>query len=224
MTQKILITIIATIILMTSNCYAGQWLWRHNEEIKGQVVEADSLKPIEGALIIALWELEDVVSEGSGGYERVVVVESSVDGHFIIPTWTSFKPWQALYKVSKVSPYILIFKPNYKVHYSIKPERDGFTGDMSLSVEEKRRIKDMSRLNPAKLIKITTDKERLESIDSLRDANFPGRHFSKKQLQQIIKAFEEEINNLSDTTDRKPQLKIKACEWRKFYIGGSCDK
>lgn len=222
--MKVLIT--ALIILLSVGiveCTASQWLLHHNENIKGQVVEADTRKPIEGAMIIALWRLEDVVSEGPGGYDRVEVVESGKDGQFIIPAWFSFKPWQLLYKVESNAPLILIFKPGYKVHLSIKPEREGHPGDISLTESERIRIKDMSRLDPAKLEKVINDKERLESLDTLSWADFPGRHFTKNQLRKIFKSYEEEVKNLSSNANGKAQLIKNICDDRRFYIGrGEC--
>lgn len=36
------------ITFIAADCFAGQWLFHHSSEIKGQVMEADTLKPIEG--------------------------------------------------------------------------------------------------------------------------------------------------------------------------------
>ena len=210
-------------VLTTNTCFAGQWLWHHNEEIKGQVVEADTHNPIEGALIIALWKLEDVVNEGPGGYDRVEVVESGKEGNFVFPSWTFFKPWQILYKISNDSPYILIFKPGYKVKFSNKPSREGHPGDISLSEEEKTRIKELKRIDPATLEKIKSDKERMDSLEILKWARFPGKHFSKKQMDIIFNYYEIELNNLSDSFKNKWQIKKNLCDVKDFYVGAKCE-
>jgi hypothetical protein len=218
MTRTILL-IITIVILTAGNCFAGQWLFHHNEKIKGQVVEADTRKPIEGALIIAVWKLEDVVNEGPGGYDRIEVVESGKDGRFVIPSWFSFKPWQLLYKIEDHTPFILIFKPGYKVTLSNKSSRDGHPGDTSLTEDEKKRIKEMSRLDPAKLEKIANDKERLESLNELGFVDFPDRHFSKKQLRKILRSYEIEVNSLSNKEVRKKQLLINVADDKKRFLG-----
>lgn len=221
---RLIVFLLITITFGAGDCFAGQWLFHRSSEIKGQVVEADTLNPIEGALIVALWKLEDVVNEGPGGYDRVEVVESGKNGQFTIPSWLSFKPWQLLYKIESNAPLIFIFKPGYKVKYSYKSSREGHPGDLSLTENEKRRIKDMSRLDPAKLEKIANDKERLESLDELNLAHFPGRHFTKKQLRNIFKSYDEEVRNLADSVKEKKQLEKSACELKNFYIqGGECE-
>ena len=206
-----------------NTCFAGQWLWHHNEEIKGQVLEADSMKPIKGALIIAVWKLEDVVNEGPGGYDRVEVVESGMEGNFIIPPWAFFKPWQILYKISNDSPYILIFKPGYKVKFSNKQARDGHPDDTSSSEEEKLRIKKLKQIDPATLEIIKSDEERMDSLDKLQWVRFPGKHFSKKQMDIIFNYYEIELNNLSDTYKGKSQIKKNMRSIKEFYVGAKSE-
>lgn len=222
---RLIVFLLIAITFGAGDCFAGQWLFHRSSEIKGQVVEAGTLNPIEGALIIALWKLEDVVNEGPGGYDRVEVVESGKGGHFIIPSWSNFKPWQLLYKIEKNAPFILIFKPGFRVADSNRPAREGFPDDTSISKEGKRIIKERYGLNPAKLEKITNDQERLESLRTLGlYSDFPGRHFSRVQLRKLYKSYDEEVKNLADSVREKKQLEKSACELKNFYIqGGECE-
>lgn len=222
MTRAILL-ILTVIIFMAGNCYAGQWLWHHNEEIKGQVVESDTLKPIEGALIIAIWKLEDVINEGPGGYERVEVAKSDREGNFVVPSWFSFKPWQLLYKIEKNAPFVLIFKPGYKIVHSNRAAREGFPDDTSISEKGKRVIKQRYGLNPVKLDKISNDKERIDSLEELMWVRFPGRHFSKKQMEMVFERYEDELNNLSEAFADKDKIIKNACDRKVFYVGGKCE-
>lgn len=217
--RRELFLMLFVIILMAGNCYAGQWLLHHNEEIKGQVVAADTRKPLEGALVIALWRLVDVASEGPGGYARVEVAESGKDGRFIIPSWASFKPWQLLYKIENYAPFVLVFKPGYKINHSNKSSRDGHPGDTSMTDDEKRRIKDRDRLDPAKMERIQNDKERLESLEQLGWIDFYERHVTKKHLHKILNSYEAEVNNLSNNENSKWQLLNNVADDKRRFLG-----
>lgn len=211
-TWKLLFTMLA--ILIAGNVYGGQWLLYHDKAIKGQVIEADSGKPIEGALVIALWKLTDVVGEGPGGYAKTVVIETDKDGKFEIPSWINFKPWKLIYTIDRLSPDMAIFKPGYMVHCSHKIDRAGYPNDYGMTPEEKRFYTEKTSITPAKLARIRNDEERLASLDDLSSqAAFSDKPYSRIQLVKIFKAFEAEVNNFANNNKNKADL----LEYSRIY-------
>lgn len=203
--MKLLFALVA--MLVAGNVYGGQWLLYHDEAIKGQVIEADTGKPIEGALVIALWKLTDIVGEGRGGYAKIEVTETDKEGKFVVPAWISFKPWKMIYTVDRLSPDMAIFKPGYMVHCSHKIDRAGYPDDYAMTPEEKRFYVEKFSITPAKMNRLRNDEERLASLDELSSqTDFRNLYYSRKQKNKILKAYKIEVDNLSDSNKRKPEL------------------
>ena len=183
-------------LLFSTNCFAGQqWIYFHDKEINGSVVDVETSKPIEGAIVIGMWALTQIPGEGFGGYAKIVSVTTDKDGNFTIPSWTTFKPWKFNSVIHELAPEIIIYKPGYKLYHSHKVQREGFWDDYSKTEEEKKRIKDAASLNHAKLKKIYTDEERARNLERVETE---GRLFdltenlSKKEAIILIKAVKEE--------------------------------
>ena len=184
---KLLLAVVA--ILIAGNVYGGQWLLYHDKAIKGQVIEADTGNPIEGALVIALWKLTDIVGEGPGGYAKIIVTETDKEGRFEIPPWINFKPWKLIYTTNNLSPYTAIFKPGYMVHRSHRLAFEGFPEDTIMTAEERKLGIEKFGIAPAKLYKIKNDDERLASLDNLSlQADLRNPYYSKEQQNKILKA------------------------------------
>lgn len=220
MRTGILFLLLFGLITLSSECDAGQWLFYHDKEIRGRVVEADTGKPIEGALVIAIWKLTDVVGEGPGGDANVEVTETDRDGHFVISSWIRFKPWKFVYTIDSLSPEIIIFKPGYMVHLSHKYERSGFNDDNTMSSQEKSLAKIKYGIDPANLKGITNDKDRLRSLNYFCNSiDIKNRAYSKNEYAIIYKAYQAELRNLAVDHPGKPMLLKRFYEQRKIVIG-----
>jgi hypothetical protein len=83
------------------------------KEIHGQIVDAETGQPMEGAIIVAQWVLSNI---GSGGYGARIHIHETVtdkDGNYIIPAWGP-TPHPPLTDLIFRDPQILIFKSGYE--------------------------------------------------------------------------------------------------------------
>jgi len=87
-------------------------------EIKGTVIDAETKKPIEGVIVMALWEIEWLGRPGiyyEGGTAKVIHAEEAVtdkDGKYTIPAWGAIKrPKEWAFR--SFDPSITFFKPGY---------------------------------------------------------------------------------------------------------------
>lgn len=210
------------LVLAKLQVKGGQWVLFHHPEIKGSVVEAGTAQPIDGAVVAALWQLSELVSEGFGGYARVQVVQTDKEGNFLLPSWISFKPWKFYTVTQAYSPKIVIYKPGHKLYWSRTIEREGFPDDSTKTEEEKTRLKQEYSIQPAKLKEVYGDEERLENYrDWETIARFPGRHFSRKQFEVILSALEKDLLQLSEMNERKESLIMSHKSLREFWCGGT---
>ncbi|MBI4823019.1 MAG: hypothetical protein HY805_02160 [Nitrospirae bacterium] len=183
------------ILTFTSSCQADQWILFHDKEIKGSVIDVESGKPIERAIVVGMWELTQIPGEGFGGYAKILLSRTDKEGNFTIPSWTTFKPWKLACVMHGLAPKIVIYKPGYKVYWSHKIARAGYPDDMSKTEEEKKRIKEENSINPAKLKGIHTGEERIENLETMENA---GRlydlidYLSKSDSIVLIEAIKKE--------------------------------
>jgi hypothetical protein len=83
------------------------------KEIHGQIVDAETGQPIEGAIVVAQWVLSHI---GSGGYgTRLHIHETTTDkkGNYLVPAWGP-TPRPPLTDLIYRDPQILIFKSGYE--------------------------------------------------------------------------------------------------------------
>ena len=189
-----IIVIVVIMALLTLN---GKWIIFNDRSIEGSVVDAETGKPLEGVIVFGLWELTQYFSHGSGGYARISMEISDNDGKFKIPFWITFKPWTFNSSMSSITPIIIIYKPGYRFYSSNIIMRAGFPADISKTEVEKKELKEQYSINPAKLRRISTDKERIQNYNDLETTmSFPSWHYSKKQTKIIYDALRKEISQL----------------------------
>jgi len=221
--QKVFVLIMLCIFLLFSaNCFAGQqWILFHDKEIKGYVVDVDTQRPIEGAIVIGMWTLVQVPGEGFGGYANVIEVKTDKEGKFVIPSWKTFKPWKVNSVMHELAPEIVIYKPGCKVYHSHKVEREGFWDDYSKTEEEKKKIKEAASINPAKLKRVHTDAEIWKNHMEFRSETDYPAYFSKKQLSDIFSALELAISGLPIINDgAKKKITTDIKEDREYWLEG----
>lgn len=83
------------------------------EEIRGQIVDAETGQPIEGAVAVAQWVLSHI---GSGHYGKRLHIHETVtdrNGNYVIPAWGP-KPQLPLTELVYRDPQILLFKSGYE--------------------------------------------------------------------------------------------------------------
>lgn len=92
------------------------------KEIRARVVDAETDQPIEGAIVVAVWELDPI--SGEGPRLQVAEVLTDAQGQFFFPGWGP-KPRPPLTEFGTKSPYLLIFKRGYvpvRLHNARKSE------------------------------------------------------------------------------------------------------
>jgi hypothetical protein len=106
-----------------------------------------------------------------------------------------FKPWKLVYMTTKNAPFIVIFKPGFKIHHTNSPMRKGFPDNRTMTPEEQQIDKLRYGINPARLIDIQNDEERLKNIRDFRGmADFPGWHYTRKEIRAILSVLREEMS------------------------------
>jgi hypothetical protein len=191
----ILLIFSITIFVCALGCQANQWVYFHDKGIRGHVVEADTNKPIEGAIVVTMWQLSQIGSQGFGGYAKVIETETDKEGKFIIPAWKAFKPLTSNSIMHDSAPKVIIYKPGYKVYWSHRVLWEGYPNDFSKTDEDKRKLKEEYSINPAKLQKICTDEERAKNIIATQDEVklfMIGEGLYKDDIKLILKTLEDE--------------------------------
>lgn len=81
------------------------------KEIRGQIVDAETSQPIEGAVIVAQWILFEM---GVGHRKRLHIHEAVTDkdGRYVIPAWGP-KPHPPFTELDREDPMLAIFKSGY---------------------------------------------------------------------------------------------------------------
>jgi len=195
----VLLIFLITTLAISSSCQANQWVYFHDEEIRGYVVEADTNKPIEGAIVVSIWELLQIPGHGFGGYAKVIEAKTDKDGNFIIAAWKTFKPLTADSVMHDLAPKIVIYKSGYKVYASHKKAREGFPEYyLLLTPEEMKKAKEANSINPAKLERIYENKDKLKNIDDTEtELSIGSLHFKGIKLE-IMKVLNEEEMSLKE--------------------------
>jgi hypothetical protein len=80
------------------------------KEIRATVVDAETGQPIEGGVVVAVWQLEQI--SGQGPRLQVTEVLTDAQGKLLIPGWGP-KPRPPLTEFRKKSPFLVIFKGGY---------------------------------------------------------------------------------------------------------------
>lgn len=221
--NRIILAVLFIVSSVASSSDAGeQWVYYHDDEIKGSVINVETKEPIEGAIVVGMWSLVQVPGEGFGGYAKIQVVTTDKEGNFTIPSWKAFKPWKLSSVVDEVAPRIAIYKPGYKVYWSHKVMREGFPDDISKTSEEKARLKDEYSITPAKLKIVNTDVEVWEGYLQFRsDAHFPDKYYSKQQHEIIFSSIKYGVEQfLTKENDTKNKLFEHIKKSHDYWVGG----
>lgn len=217
----ILVGLLIVICISFARGQGKQWLFYYDKPIKGYVIDAETNDPIDGALVIAMWDLIGYISHGSDGYAKLSVIKTDKDGIFSIPSWISFKPWKVGSAVNDLAPYILIFKPGYTVYWSNEPMRVGFPGDISITEEEHAKTKMTNSLTPAKLKRVFTEEEISDSFRNFESGTAGYKYYSTAQLQTLFDAIEKGALSLPNGSNKaKNKILQDVSKYRKYWIEG----
>ena len=102
---------IMMIISFTTSAFAG-WLIYHKPEFRGQVIDAETKEPIEGAVVVVVYKKHSLISGPGGGYTSVIKVKEALTdkkGEF------KFPPYTTLIQPNSIEDNVefIIYKPGY---------------------------------------------------------------------------------------------------------------
>ena len=188
------------IILIGNSAFAG-WLIFHKPAFRGKVIDAETKEPIEGTVVVAVYE-KYVYGLGTGGYQRVVKVKETLtdkNGKFFFPAFSTI-----IHPFSR-EDYVrfIIYKPGYgrlphnRIHSLTRvsletvekyflAENFGKKGKVKVLEHGKRNSVREVTFGIVERMPLNTYKERLNAI--------PGRPtgFRSKDLPLLFKAINEE--------------------------------
>ncbi len=187
------------LVLVDTSSEAG-WLIYHKPAFKGKVIDAETKKPIEGAVVVVVYEKGNWNGPGGGYTSAVKVKETLTDknGEFKFPSYTTL----ILPFLSEESDAVfLIYKPGYGYfapHGISVPDMEIF---FSQGFGEMRDIKilwgteQLEGYIPkwvripfgiVELLKLKTREERLNAI------TYPYGDVKSKDIRLLYKAINEE--------------------------------
>jgi hypothetical protein len=108
--KRILTVILALAVGLFAACGRKATSWS-SPEITGKVVDAASGKPIQGAIVVANWQLTTVWENYPLGQLDIEEVVSDRNGQFKIPAWGPKSASEG--QLEKEEPHIRIYKPGY---------------------------------------------------------------------------------------------------------------
>ena len=181
MRQSLIMTVL--FLLISSTNIHASWLIYHKPEFKGKVVDMETNEPIEGAVVVAIYEKAthgpaDTVTSSFDAREAL----TDNKGEFRIPSYTTFiSPISTSYDVE-----FIIFKPGYvwerPVHLESVFSGEG-TRDFDMPMMWDKDLKIIVlKSGVVKLPKVKTNRDRIESFSGSSDIY----HFNK----ELPKAYE----------------------------------
>ncbi|MBI2411993.1 MAG: carboxypeptidase regulatory-like domain-containing protein [Deltaproteobacteria bacterium] len=167
-----LFAILALAFVSVQSFAAGPW--------KGRVIDAETKEPLEGAVVLAIWDRAYRTPNGDSSYfynSKEVLTDK--DGRFEIP---SYRPMNFFPIISYIrGPYFTIFKPGYGnfPEHRVGPPRGlstdaieefflretGKPGEIGWDYDREEKIKVIFGI--VELPKLKTRKERLLTIRSI---------------------------------------------------------
>ncbi|MBI5099606.1 MAG: carboxypeptidase regulatory-like domain-containing protein [Nitrospirae bacterium] len=198
--QSLLLSIL--IVVLTAVYSDAGWLIYHKPEFRGKVIDAESRQPIEGAVVVAVYNKE-TLGVGGGNMSSIIDVRETLtdkDGMFRIPSYTTFiQPFSW-----EISASFIIFKPEYGTF----PKQHNYPPGLSLpdqeiffseSIGTERSLKayisgsyqnEILKTGIVELSKLKKREERLKAMPS------PVSEISFKKQRLFIKLLNEENRNL----------------------------
>lgn len=181
------LALILLIIVLSATAAEAGWLIYHEPEFKGTVIDIETKKPIEGAVVVAVYR-KATMGLGAGSVDSVIDVRETLTdsgGNFRIPSYTTvIQPfsWQ-------IPSTIIIFKPGYA---SVEIESSPFTGNELMSEQTygwhwTRELK--YKLRGSGIVELPCTRTREDTINSL--PSIPGPGIPASKMTNLIKMSNE---------------------------------
>lgn len=167
----------------------------HKPEFSGQILDKETKQPIEGAVVVAVYNKENV-GFGAGANTDIITVQEALtnnNGKFHIPSYTTFLA--PIFTRESFATFI-IFKPGYASLSGINLEEyflneKGSEREMTLLYTTQT-----IRFSPHGIVELPKIKTREERIKAMQDVSIPGPDIPSRKMQTLIKIYNEENNLL----------------------------
>lgn len=103
--------VIAVLLCFPTSAYSG-WLIYHKPPFRGKVIDAETKEPIQGAVVVVVYNKHTLISGPAGGHTSVVEVKEVLtdkDGEFFFPSYTTIIQPNSI----EHYPQFIIYKPGY---------------------------------------------------------------------------------------------------------------
>jgi len=97
-----------------TSCFAG-WLICHKPAFRGRIIDAETKKPIEGAVVVAMYYKYPIISGPGGGSASIIHIKEALTdkkGEFHIPSYTTLKGPNSI----EDDVDFIIYRPGYGSH------------------------------------------------------------------------------------------------------------
>ena len=194
--KRIIVIMAILLAISTFNNRSIYWFLYWDGPYHGQVVDADTGEPIEGAAVAGIWELEGFVLfiTSLTHFANAKETVTDTDGKFRLPLTFAFTfwPFSVLDRIN-----LLVFKPGYDSYPPVirrqmkRPERKKYT-----TTDGKYRIGRRSQCKMWKNCLVKLNKAR--SIDEMLKAvpSIPGFNTDEDKLRNFIEITEKEYRHL----------------------------
>ena len=107
----IFLIFITIILFLTNSAFAG-WLIFHRPAFKGRVIDADTKEPIQGAVVVAVYQKHPMISGPAGGSSSIIKIKETLTdekGEFFLSSYTTIIQPLAM----EWDTEFIIYKPGY---------------------------------------------------------------------------------------------------------------
>jgi hypothetical protein len=187
--MKARILLFSTLLfLLTASHACASWIIYHKPAFEGQILDGDTKEPIEGAVVVVLYN-KRTIGLGAGTLSSVINIRETLtdkEGRFRIPPYTTLiQPfsWED-------NANFIIYKPGY-VAVTRLYDRDLesiFSGQDVLEEQEFEWLHNREivfRYRPPDIVELPKPKTREEHIRSL--PSIPGPDLPAKKMVKLIK-------------------------------------
>lgn len=163
-----------TLIFFSSNLTYAGWLIYHKPEFRGKVIDAETKKPIEGAVVVAIYKKHPIISGPAGGSASIVNIKETLTdekGEFYFPPYTTFiqplaKEWRTDFVIYKPGhgcyPGLQVKPPKF-----VDPEKF-FSGELGTKVEIQQGLNiTLVELGVVEIPHLNTKSERLNATPGI---------------------------------------------------------
>lgn len=124
--KRIIVIMAILLAISTFSNRSIYWFLYWDGPYHGQVVDADTGDPIEGAAVAGIWNFEYIHIKSSIGFANAKETVTDTDGKFRLPLIFAFSPWPFTV-IDRMD--LVVFKPGYDSHPPVirrkmkRPER-----------------------------------------------------------------------------------------------------